>query len=460
MALGARARATVAEAPDTSGLGGLVPPAPVGVGTPFAVSGELRLLRPIIPGLGAFLAIAALVAGVPILYYLVYALVALVALSFVWTRTLVQSLSVTRVLRTKWCIVGEAVVEEFTLRNFSRVPGLWVEVRDESTIPGYEPGSVQALGGNDERSWRSSKACERRGLYTLGPLRLLTGDPFGIFQGEVTYHASTSFIVYPPLVELPDLPMPYGRLQGASRTHLRSLDVTTDASGIRAYAPGDGLHRIHWLSSARSGDLRSKEFDFEPSGNLWVVIDLDARVHAGTGLESTEEYAVNVAGALVHRAIRDGKAVGIVAYGTVRTVVPPGKGTAHLWRLMEVLATIRADGPDPLERVLREVQATLGRGLSVVTVTPSTDPAWVQHLQASGMRSIAPAVVLVDAPSFTRQPETVARAGLSARALAAQLGGAGILSYVVRKGQAFQQVGGPALPGQSAASITGRRHAW
>ncbi len=456
MALGARARATVAGTPGLDRLGGLVPPTADADAGPLAVSGELVLLRPIIPALAAFLALAALVAGVPILYYLVYALAALVALSFLWTRSLVQSLSVTRVLRTKWCVVGEAVVEEFVLRNHSRLPGLWVEVRDESTIPGYEPGSVQALGGRDVRSWRSSQACDRRGLYTLGPLRLLTGDPFGIFQGAVTYHASTSFIVYPPLLELPALPMPYGRLPGSSRTHLRSLEVTTDAAGIRDYAPGDGLHRIHWLSSARSGDLRSKEFDFEPSGNLWVVLDLDAHVQAGQGAESTEEYSVNVAGAVIHRAIRDGKAVGLVAYGATRTIVPPGKGTTHLWRLLEVLATVRADGPDPLDRVLTEAQANLGRGLSVVVVTPSVDPAWVHHLQASTMRGLVPAAILVDAASFASDPDRV-RAGLSARALSTQLGSVGILSHVVRKGQEFRQVSGHASPATIAATAARRR---
>ena len=453
MALGARARAIAVQgAPPSGAFGGLTPPDIGGAGAPMPVTGELRLLRPAIPLLAAFLAVAAVVAGIPIVYELVYALVALVVLSFFWTRTLVQSLSVSRALRTKWCVVGEAVAEEFTLRNFSRLPGLWVEVRDQSTIPGYEPGTVQTTGSLDVRTWRTGATCERRGLYTLGPLRLLTGDPFGIFQGEVTYAATTSFVVYPPLVELPDLPMPYGRIQGTSRTLLRSLEVTTDASGLRDHAPGDGLHRIHWLSSARTGELRSKEFAMEASSNVWIVLDLQKDAHAGVGLESTEEYAVNVAGALVHRALRDGKAVGLVAYGASRVIVPPGKGTSHLWRMMEVLATVTADGPDSLERVLADVRPTLGRGLSVVVVTPSTDTAWVRELLGWGMRQMVPAAVLMDASSFVGdgslagRSRDVARAGLSARALANQLGASGVLAHVVRQGQEFVRVGGHAGP--------------
>lgn len=464
MALGARARATAAGRFAGGPLGGLTPPDHVAAYTPMPVTGELRLLRPAIPLLAAVLAVAAVVAGIPILYELVYALVALLVLSLLWTRTLVQSLSASRALRTKWCVVGEAVAEEFTLRNFSRLPGLWVEVRDSSTIPGYEPGTVQTLGSLETRTWRTSARCDRRGLYTLGPLRLLTGDPFGIFQGEVTYAATTSFVVYPPLVELPELPMPYGRMQGTSRTLLRSLEVSTDASGLRDHAPGDGLHRIHWLSSARTGELRSKEFAMEASSNLWVILDLERRAHVGSGLESTEEYAVKVAGALVHRALRDGKAVGLVAHGSDRIVVSPGKGTAHLWRIMEVLATVKADGPDPLDRVLVDVRPTLGRGLSVVAVTPSTDPSWVRELLAWGVRQMVPAAVLVDGASFSAVTppggsslREAPRAGLSARALANQLGGSGVLAHVVRQGQEFVRVGGHAGPASTIDASAWRR---
>lgn len=459
MALGARARAIDIQGGSTgSALGGLIPPD--SVVTPLPVTGELRLLRPAIPVLAIVLAVAAIVAGIPILYALVYALVALVVVSVLWTRTLVQSLSASRALRTKWCVVGEEIAEEFTLRNFSRLPGLWVEVRDNSTIPGYEPGTVQTLGPLDVRTWRTRATCERRGLYTLGPLRLLTGDPFGIFQGTVTYATSTSFVVYPPLVDLPDVPMPYGRVQGTSRTLLRSLEVTTDATGLRDHAPGDGLHRIHWLSSARTGELRSKEFAMEASSNLWVILDLHKDGHLGSGLESTEEYAVKVAGALAHRALRDGKAVGLVAHGANRVVIPPGKGTSHLWRVMEVLATVTADGPDALDRVLLDVRPHLGRGLSVMVVTPSTDPTWVRELIALRMRQMVPAAVLVDGESFVGSGSSGAvsrRAGLSARALANQLGGSGVVTHVVRQGQEFVRVGGHAGPANRVDTSAWRR---
>lgn len=437
MALGARSR-TEPTLPSNQGVAqlealGAVPPqvAALPDALPPAVA-EIHLQKPALPLLAAALLILALIAGVAILYYLFYAIVGLVLVTFVWTRSLVQNLVVNRILRTKWCVVGDSIQEDFVVRNDGRLPALWVEVRDESTIPHYHPGVVESLGGLNERRWTSRGVCRRRGLFHLGPLRVLTGDPFGIFQGSITYNSETNFIVYPPILEVPGLPLPWGSAAGNSRSSLRTLHVTTDASGIRAYEPGDSLHRIHWLSTARTGELRSKEFDLEPSGNMWVILDLDAAVHFGDDEESTEEYAVKLAGALIHKGIRENKAVGLVACGAEKCVIPPAKGARQLWRLMEQLAISAADGRLPLQRVMSDVSATLGRGLSIVVITPSADASWLNSLAVVRHRAAAPAVILLDQQSFGG-PHPV-------RALADRLAAAGLMVHVVTKGQEFRSI--------------------
>ncbi|MBI3971277.1 MAG: DUF58 domain-containing protein [Chloroflexi bacterium] len=436
MALGARRRQATDEIAAQNQLDeiGIVPPPPVAQPPeqlPPAIA-EIRLQKPSIPILAVVLLVLALVAAVPILYYLFYAMLALVVITFIWTRSLVQNLTVNRVLRTKWCVVGDTIQEDFVVRNDGRLPALWVEVRDESTVPGYHPGVVESIGGLDERRWVARAVCQQRGLFKLGPLRVLTGDPFGIFQGTITYNTQTSFIVYPPLIEIPGLPMPWGSAAGNSRSSLRTLHVTTDASSIRRYEPGDSLHRIHWLHTARTGELFSKEFDLEPSGNLWIILDMDAAVHYGEGLDSTEEYAVKIAGAFIHAAIRENKAVGLVSYGAEKTVIPPGKGARQLWRLMEELAVVTADGHHSLERVMADVSANIGRGLSIVVITPSTDPAWLNALAVMRHRASAPGVILLDGASFGGPH--------AARPLADRLASAGIVVHVVERGQQFRTI--------------------
>jgi uncharacterized protein (DUF58 family) len=233
----------------------------------------------------------------------------------------------------------------------------------------------------------------------------------GFFQVTLDYPESRSVLVYPPIVHLPTLRLPRGAATGAGRTSRHALELTTNAAGVRAYAPGDSINRIHWRKTAHVETLMVKTFDLEPSGDLWIVLDLDAAVQAGENEESTEEYGVILAASLSSRTLREHRAVGLVAYGStpaqdgqepepLPTLVLPQKGTAHQWRVLQALATVRAGGHWPLARVLAEMDGNLGRGTTLAVITPSCDPSWVAGLLAPMRRGVAPTVVLLDPVSF------------------------------------------------------------
>jgi uncharacterized protein (DUF58 family) len=48
--------------------------------------------------------------------------------------------------------------------------------------------------------------------------------------------------------------------------------VTPNASGVREYAPGDAFNRIHWKSTARTGEMMVKTFELDPASDIWIVI--------------------------------------------------------------------------------------------------------------------------------------------------------------------------------------------
>jgi uncharacterized protein (DUF58 family) len=273
--------------------------------------------------------------------------------------------------------------------------------------------------------WRTQGLCRHRGLFRLGPWRAHTSDPLGLFA--ITFHHpnSQSILVYPPIVHLPHLRLPRGAATGAGRTSRQALEVTTNAAGVRAYTPGDDIRSVHWPSTAHHGKLMVKTFDLEPSGDLWIVLDLDAAVQAGQGEESTEEYGVILAASLSNRTLEENRAVGLVAYGTapaeagaepqpLPTLVLPQKGRAQQWRILEALATVRAGGQWPLGRVLGEMDRNLGRGTTLAVITPSCNPAWVAGLLAPMRRGVAPTILLLDPNSFGGQGNVEAITGLLA----------------------------------------------
>jgi len=343
--------------------------------------------------------------------FLLVGLGGVVALGYVWARQMAAKLTISREQHYGWVHVGDLLEERFSLCNESLLPALWVEINDQSDLPGYSARSVRSADAQHTVSWRTEGICRQRGLFSLGPWQACVGDPFGLFQVTFDYPDSQSILVYPPIVHLPSLRLPRGAATGSGRTSRQALEVTTNAAGVRAYVPGDSTNRIHWRTTARLQELMVKTFDLEPSGDLWIVLDLDASVQAGEAAESTEEYGVILAASLSNRTLRQNRAVGLVAYGTAGTsnghpteplpiIVLPQKGTAHQWRILQALTTVRAGGSWPLERVLSEMDRNLGRGTTLAVITPSCDPAWVAGLLPPMRRGVAPTVVLLDPVSF------------------------------------------------------------
>jgi uncharacterized protein (DUF58 family) len=365
------------------------------------------------------------------------------AVSYLWARQIAQKLTVTREQYYGWVHVGDLLEERFSMRNDGLFPAIWVEIDDRSDLPGYSARSVRSVDGNQAVQWRTEGICRQRGLFTLGPWQARGSDPLGLFQIIFDYSETRSVLVYPPIVHLPTLQLPRGMATGAGRTSRRALEVTTNAAGVRAYTPGDNINRIHWRTTARLETLMVKTFDLEPSGDLWIVLDLDAAVQAGEGEESTEEYAVILAASLSNRTLRQNRAVGLVAYGTAASqkgqdpeplpiLVLPQKETAHQWRILQALATVRAGGHWPLERVLGEMDRNLGRGTTVAVITPSCDPAWVASLLPPMRRGVTPAAVLLDPVSFGGKGNVDALAGL--------LADLGVRSHRIVKGTSFEPI--------------------
>lgn len=364
----------------------------------------------------------------PMLAVLAAALLGLVCVAGFWVWHTRDALSFQRDQRLEWAQVGDELEERFTLRNDSNLPFFWVELDDEANVPGYPSSRVQAVDGHSSKRWTLVAECRRRGLYRLGPMTLCSGDPFGIFGLTWQDPTTRDLLVYPPIVDLAGIELPRGQTVGPSRSSQRSFRVTTDAAGVRAYVPGDSLNRIHWPTTARRNAFMVKEFDMQPSGDVWVMLDLDRRAQAGSGPESTEEYGVTLAASLAYRALRENRAVGLVLYGRRREVIQPDRGLAQLWRILGALATA-TPGETPLAHVLAEAGQVMGRGMTAVVVTPAMNADWVARLLGLAHRGLASTVILLDPASFGGAGDVAAIASI--------LADVGVPSYAIRQGQRF-----------------------
>jgi uncharacterized protein (DUF58 family) len=264
------------------------------------------------------------------------------------------------------------------------------------------------------------------------------GDPLGFFEVVQHYPATTTIMVCPRASYLPDIELPRGRAAGRETSSQRADIETISVGGVRDYGYGDSLRRVHWRATAHHDKLMVREFDREPSGDLWLILDMDADVQAGQEAEATQEYAVILAASLAAQFIRQGerRAVGLCASGRKPILLPPARGQAQLWRLLQALAETEPAPDTRLAILIEQIGPSLGSGRTLVLITPSQDPGWIAPLLPLMERGNAPTVVLLDATTFD-PPRGDANALPGLRGLLAQQR---ISSYVVAQGFPFRPV--------------------
>jgi uncharacterized protein (DUF58 family) len=320
--------------------------------------------------------------------------------AYLWAQSMARGLSAHRQLQSRWVEVGDRLEELFEITNYSSLPALWVEVQDETSVPGYRTAVVRSVSPNSYDRWRERAICQQRGQYTLGPWAIRTGDPFGIFIVTHRYDETSEIIIHPPIHDQLPVDLPAGQSSGRHRARQRSWQATNNAATVRKYQPGDPLRWIHWPTSARHADLYSREFDLDAAGDLWILVDMQEGVQLGSGLDGTEEHAVLLAASLAVRALRYNRAVGLACYGRIPQLIPAARGASQRWRILRALAITQTDGQISLRRSLQDLAATAERGSAALIITPSGTTDWLPELLHLAQRGIEGTVVILDRPSF------------------------------------------------------------
>ena len=390
----------------------------------LTLDGRLRAAQPWLFLMGPIALLFAVIAPYRGLFVIAYTYMLLVLTMYLWVRELGPRLLLHRRLLVEWAQVGDELEEHWELINNARLPLLWLEIEDASTLPGYSGRRVAAAGMGDQRNWTTQAHCEQRGVYTLGPLTASLSDPFGLFRYEWREDSLRQIVIYPPLVQLPALIVPQGQRGGLSRADILQQHVTPSVGGLREYVQGDPPSHIHWPTVAKTDKLMVKEFDQERAGALWIALDLYAgayqlgddhpaainsaaaqptgAVHNGqdqrvifqrsavdalpsrvSKLDSPLELAIVLACSLASQALAEGRAVGLLADDGRLRLVTPGRGPRQLWRILGALVDAQATGAQPLGQVIRQghaARASEVSGTALAVITPALEGAWLPAL--------------------------------------------------------------------------------
>ena len=267
---------------------------------------------------------------------------------------------------------GESVTLATTVENGKWLP-VWLKIKWSFD------GALEPVGDRDEISrqeaavlWHQSVnfhqafVAMRRGVYQVGPPRILTSDFLGFFEKKVRARDVTHILVYPRLVSLRPLAIRRRDLFGVPGAQSPVKDPVY-ILGTRDYQPTSPSRHIHWKASARH--LRLQEKIFEPSEQEKVLLTLDAGSFEKSDQQENFERTLEVVASLAVRLDSMGYAVGFAANGALKggysSEIPLSRGPQQIPAILEILARMQATPTGAVTKVIKQFLGSQ-RGVSCV----------------------------------------------------------------------------------------------
>ncbi|WP_427385206.1 DUF58 domain-containing protein [Janibacter sp. G56] len=366
-------------------------------------------------------------------------LVALPALSALLTRRHPLDLIVERRIVPSRIQIDEVADVTLTIENgSSRTSPLMLAEEQVDYALGDRPRFVlPRMSRGEARTLHYRVRSHARGRHRLGPLAVRVKDPFELTTRATTLSGGDEVIVLPRAVPLGGGPPASGTGGEGEVPHMAALHGEDDIA-IREFRDGDDLRRIHWPSTARTGEMMVRQEDRPARRRAIVLLDTSSDVHAGTGTAGSFEWAVTAAASVCAHLIEHGYAVHLVTPDTAAVSSEP----VTLVTALDVLAVMAPTDPDRFDEALRASAQLSDSGGIVVAIIGELDESRAFGLLSSRTAGATGMALIIDRDSYRHQPSGATRTRPDI--LAMDLLAAGWTATPVRSGtsvaEAWQQL--------------------
>ena len=292
----------------------------------------------------------------------------LAALPLVSTLTARRSryrLSCTRRLDPPRIPAGQPATVTARVENVSR---LRTGVLLAEDITPYTLGSrprfvLDEIEASGHRELSYQIRSDARGKFTIGPLRVRVADAFGLVEISRSFSATSTLVVTPRIFPLPRASAQSSWL-GEGDGGMRTISaIGEDDAAPRQYQDGDGLHRVHWRSTARYGELMVRREEHQWRNSASVFLDTRRSAHTGSGPTSTFEFAVSAAASIGAHLSGEGFRARLIT--DAGEIAPRGTFQDTLLDMLAVItpshATSFGTGTSELARAGGQLIAVVGR---------------------------------------------------------------------------------------------------
>ena len=313
-------------------------------------------------------------------------------LVWLWSRYALVRIEHRRRFAIGRVFAGEEAVLEIEVTNRKILPLAWLRIedrvplkvtpREQALAPSPLPGvgllvHLLSMRWYERVRWRYTLDCPHRGIFQIGPVRLTSGDVFGLRETTEQLPMTSPLIVYPQVHPLDRLGLPTKEPFGDFAAEQWIYEDLSRPVGVREYRVGDPLKRIHWKATARTGTLQSRAYEPTTAPHLSLFLDVATFTRHWEGLNpALLERTVVVAASVANFAAEAGYGVGLVAncswpMSDRPVAVPAGRAPQQMRRILEALAAVSPLPSHPIGRLLSMEAGRVFWGATIVVVTPA-----------------------------------------------------------------------------------------
>ena len=223
-------------------------------------------------------------------------------------------LALVRTVSPQLVTAGQPAQVQLEITNEGRTPTGVLLLEDHVPyVLGTRPRFVvEGIGHGWHRSVTYQVRSDLRGRFEIGPMTVRVADPFGLVELGRAFQTTVPLTVTPRTVVLPTIPLT-GAWTGSGDNRPRAFATgSAEDVTVREYRRGDDLRRVHWRSSARTGELMVRREEQPWQSRATLFLDNRRLAHRGRGAASSLEHAVSAAASVAVHLARRGFVVRLV----------------------------------------------------------------------------------------------------------------------------------------------------